>query len=66
LEGLRTALPATVPPAGGLQCRIEVLAPDVEGELMLTITLLQESVRWFDEVDPANACSKIVEIRKAP
>ena len=62
-EGLRTALPATVPPEGRLSCRIEVLAPDVEGELMLTITLVQESVKWFDEVYPAGACSEIVMIQ---
>jgi hypothetical protein len=40
-----------------------VLAPDVEGELMLTITLVQESVKWFDEVYPAGACSEIVMIQ---
>jgi acetolactate synthase-1/2/3 large subunit len=63
-EGIRTALPAALPPAGQLKCKIDVLVPDVEGELMLTITLVQESVTWFDEVDPASACSAIVVIER--
>ena len=64
-EGIRTALPATLPPGGRLSCRIEVLPPDVEGELMLTITLVQESVTWFDEVYPTSGCSEIVVIERA-
>jgi acetolactate synthase I/II/III large subunit len=64
-EGIRTALPATLPPEGRLSCRIEVLPPDVEGELMLTITLVQESVTWFDEVYPTSACSEIVVIERS-
>jgi hypothetical protein len=65
LEGIRTLLPATLPPAGTLSCRIEVLPPDVEGELLLTITLVQESVAWFDDVYPESGCSKPVMIESA-
>jgi acetolactate synthase-1/2/3 large subunit len=65
LEGIRTSLPATLPPAGTLSCRIEVLPPDVEGELLLTITLVQESVAWFDDVYPESGCSKPVMIESA-
>ena len=64
-EGIRTPLPATVPPAGQLSCKIEVLPPDVEGELILTITLVQESVAWFDEVYTTSAYSKVVRIERA-
>jgi len=64
-EGIRTSLPATLPPGGKLSCKIEVLAPDVEGELMLTITLVQELVAWFDEVYPTSGCSEVVVIERA-
>jgi acetolactate synthase I/II/III large subunit len=64
-EGIRTALPATLPPAGTLSCKIEVLPPDVVGELLLTITLVQESVAWFDEVCPESGCSKPVMVEGA-
>lgn len=63
-EGLRTALPATLPPHGKLNCRVEVLPPEVEGELMLTMSLVQESVTWFDTVYASSACSKAVMIEK--
>jgi acetolactate synthase-1/2/3 large subunit len=62
-EGIRTALPATLPPKGALSCKIEVMPPDVETELLLTITLIQESVAWFDQVYPTSGCSKVVMIK---
>ena len=65
LEGLRTRLPKTLPPGESIRCRIELQAPGIEGEVKLTITMLQEKVVWFDELDELNGCSAVVKICKA-
>jgi hypothetical protein len=41
---------------------VEVLAPDIEGDFEILITLVQESVVWFDSLDDSNACSATVKI----
>jgi hypothetical protein len=64
LEGIRTRLPKTLAPGESLRCRIELQSPDIEGEVKLTITMLQERVVWFDELDEGNGCSTVVKIRK--
>ncbi len=64
LEGLRTRLPKTLPPGESIRCRIELEVPGIEGEVKLTITMLQEKVVWFDELDELNGCSAVVKICK--
>jgi hypothetical protein len=64
LEGIRTRLPKTLAPGESLRCRIELQSPDIEGEARLTITMLQEQVVWFDELDEGNGCSAVVTIGK--
>ena len=64
LEGLRTRLPKTLPPGESIRCRIELQAPGIEGEVKLTITMLQEKVVWFDQLDELNGCSAVVKICK--
>lgn len=61
-DGNRTRLPCMLPPGSSLRCRIEVLAPDIEGEFEICITLVQENIAWFNDLDPANACSAIVKV----
>ena len=62
LEGIRTRLPKVLAPGESIYCRIEVQAPEIEGEVKLTITMLQELVVWFDELDESNGRSAIVKI----
>jgi acetolactate synthase-1/2/3 large subunit len=62
LEGIRTRLPKTIVPGESIRCRIELQAPEIEGEAKLTITMLQELVVWFDELDELNSCSTVVKI----
>jgi acetolactate synthase-1/2/3 large subunit len=64
LEGIRTRLPKVLAPRESIHCRIEVQAPEVEGEVKLTITVLQELVVWFDELDKLNGFSAVVKIGK--
>ena len=53
-DGVRTLLPRTLPPGSSFQCRMEVLAPDIEGEFEIVISLVQENIAWFSDVDPSN------------
>ncbi len=64
LEGIRTRLPKTLAPGESMRCRIELQAPEIEGDVKLTITMLQELVVWFDELDELNGCSAVVKIGK--
>jgi hypothetical protein len=65
-EGYRTALPRTIPPAGQLTCQVRVLSPRSPGDFVLRLTVVQESVAWFDDLDPANGCSREVRILPRP
>ena len=61
-EGDRTRLPCMLPPGSSIPCRIELIAPSVEGEFEIVITLVQEHVLWFDAVDPSNAWRATVKL----
>lgn len=61
-DGNRTRLPCMLPPGSSLHCRIEVLAPEIEGEYEIVITLVQESIAWFNDLNPSNACSAVVKV----
>ena len=64
-DGIRTSLPCMLPPGSSLHCRMEVLAPDTEGEFEIVITLVQEGVAWFDSFDASNASSARVKVVRA-
>lgn len=61
-EGLRTMLPCAVCPGETLSCRVGVTAPWASGHYILRITLVQEMVAWFDDVDIANSVSGPVTV----
>jgi hypothetical protein len=53
-EGLRSPLPRPLPPGDAVECRYALEVPAVPGNYTIRVTLVQEHVRWFDEVDTAN------------
>jgi hypothetical protein len=53
-EGLRSPLPRPLPPGGAAECRVALEVPAIPGDYTIRFTLVQEHVRWFDEVDSAN------------
>ena len=61
-DGIRTRLPCMLPPGATIDFRMDVQAPDAEGEFEILITLVQEHVAWFDNVDPSNACCAKVKV----
>jgi hypothetical protein len=58
----RTRLPRTLAPGERVACRVRIVAPQRAGQLRLVVTLVQEYVRWFDEVGEENAVTGMVEI----
>jgi acetolactate synthase-1/2/3 large subunit len=63
-DGIRTHLPSMLPPGSAITCRVEVRAPDAEGDYELVLTMVQEGVTWFNDIDATNACcAKVKAIR---
>jgi predicted O-methyltransferase YrrM len=65
VEGTRTILPGALEPQSELTCALRVTAPPTEGQFAIRLTLVQEHVRWFDEVDEANAWTAWVQVLPA-
>jgi hypothetical protein len=40
----------------------EIQTPPQAGKLILRLTLVQEHVAWFDDVDPRNSYEALVEL----
>jgi len=54
-EGLRTPLIPPLHPGASQTYELKVAAPPAPGDYRLRITLVQESVRWFDELPQTNS-----------
>jgi acetolactate synthase-1/2/3 large subunit len=57
-----TRLPRTLVPRGSATFKVIIAAPPIAGRFTLRLTLLQENVCWFDDIDPANAVSAEVVV----
>jgi Domain of unknown function (DUF4915) len=65
---LHNRLPRVLAPRDVITFKVLVAPPPGTGRYTLRVTLLQEGVRWFDDVDPASAVSgdvRIYERRRA-
>jgi hypothetical protein len=62
---VHTALPRPLGPGGRLDTFARVTAPAAAGDYTLAMTLLQENVAWFDDVDPANGVRGVVTVTPA-
>jgi hypothetical protein len=62
IEGDRSLLPEALPPGSEQSCRFRLRTPARQGDYRLVITLVQEHVAWFDDVDKRNAWSGDVRI----
>jgi acetolactate synthase-1/2/3 large subunit len=54
-SGWRVRLPHSVPPGEAVRVSILVDTPAVMGRCDLHVTLVQEQVAWFDDLEPSNA-----------
>jgi hypothetical protein len=62
VEGERTRLPQSIAPSTRVDCFLGVRAPTAPGVYELRVTLVQEGVAWFDDLDPENACAMTVVV----
>jgi hypothetical protein len=62
VEGPRAALPVSLPPGQAVDVALVVTAPDAEGEHRLEVTLVQELVAWFADIDPGSALRATVRV----
>ena len=61
-EGVRTRLVPDLPIGRQRTYPVDVIAPDIPGQYTLQLTLVQEYVAWFDNIDPRNAAQCTVEV----
>jgi hypothetical protein len=61
-EGERTRLPQSIAPRATADCVLGVRAPAEPGAYELRVTLVQEGVAWFDDVDPGNVWGTTVTV----
>jgi hypothetical protein len=61
-EGLRTPLVPSIEPGSSETYELKVAPPPDPGEYRLRITLIQDGVRWFDEL-PASPASQDIWLR---
>jgi hypothetical protein len=61
-EGIRSALPDIVFPNSYSVCEVKIIAPSVKGRYRVMLALVQEFERWFEPLDPAQACYFEVEV----
>ena len=65
VESLRTRLPRTVSSGEKVKCVVKIKTPVTNGSYTLRLTLVQELVAWFDEIDESNQYSAIVSVVKS-
>ena len=64
-EWIHTPLPHALPPGVRLSTVMRVSAPRAAGRYTLAVTLLQERVAWFDDVDRESGVRGLVTVREA-
>lgn len=64
-EGYRTPLPGTIGPRQKERCHARIEVPAESGNYRLRVTLIQEGVMWFDQIDKPLMAEADVEVRRA-
>ena len=62
IESERSPLPRSLPPGERDTFNFRLPVPNEEGEFLLRVTLVQDGVCWFDDVDTGNAYAQRVRI----
>ncbi|MGA9566854.1 MAG: DUF4915 domain-containing protein, partial [Candidatus Korobacteraceae bacterium] len=61
-NGTRTHLPRMLAPGSSVHLRMDIQAPDSAGEFEIVVTLVQEGVAWFSDLDELNGCFARVRV----
>jgi hypothetical protein len=62
LDGIREPLPRPLPPEGRAGVPVRILAPWEPGAATLRLSLVQEWVAWWEDLDPDHALVASVEV----
>lgn len=62
---IHTPLRAAIPPGRGTEIQARISAPDSPGSYLLRISLLQEDVAWFDDVNADAASNHRIRVMPA-
>jgi glycosyltransferase involved in cell wall biosynthesis len=65
-EGLRTALQPSVPARGKAAYWMKIAAPAAPGRYRLRLTLVQEYVRWLDELPSFQSAEAVIVVASPP
>ena len=61
-DGVRTPLPRPLAPGETADGSMRVVAPRAPGRYLLRLSLVQEGVAWFDDIDPDNGAAEPVAV----
>lgn len=61
-DGLRSTLPGDLPAGRAIIAPLLVHTPDDQGAYQLVVSLVQEGVAWFIEMDPESGCRIDVDV----
>jgi len=61
-EGLRTPLPRPLGPGETVDGSIRVAAPGTPGRYVLRLSVVQEGIAWYDDIDPDNGSAEPVAV----
>jgi hypothetical protein len=59
---VRSPLPRAIPPGQTVPAAMRVVAPSMSGRYALRLSLVQEGVAWFDDIDPSNGIEVPVRV----
>jgi hypothetical protein len=65
-DGERTSIFPPLDSGAKRQFAVRVKAPHLPGRYILRVTLVQELVRWFDELEPAVQCDVLISVEPGP
>jgi hypothetical protein len=61
-DGVRTQLPRSLAPGETADGSMRVVAPRAPGRYLLRLSVVQEGVAWFDDIDPDNGAAQPVAV----
>lgn len=61
-NAVRTKLPRPLPDGDTAEGAMDVVAPSAPGRYVLRLSVIQEGVAWFDDIDPDNGVAEHVDV----
>ena len=65
IDGIRNSLPGFLFPGGSVHGTLVLNTPGRRGRWRLRLSLVQEQIAWFDDLDPGNGVELLVHVLPA-